>query len=133
MKYAGTPERLAEVYADARRVVAADALWKSRTLSQGLLARRLGVPQTLLSEALSAAGSSFNALVNGFRVEAADSLLRRRPELTLRQVAEMSGYASVNVFSEHFKSCKGCRPSDVYGKRMKGIHKGGKTRGEALR
>lgn len=86
------------------------------TLEQ--LALRLGVNRNYISEVISRSGRrSFYTLINSYRLEYAEGMLRRDPTLKIEHVAFDSGFSSMSLFSQLFKQHKGVPPS-LFAKRI---------------
>lgn len=80
------------------------------TLSR--VARRLGVPQTRLSQLLNDNNqTSFKQYLAQLRVDEAKALLRREPSKPLEVVAEAAGFQSMSTFYSAFKKVEGITPS----------------------
>ncbi len=77
------------------------------------VAREIGVSRTILSNTINRQeGMNFNAFINRLRILEAQRLMRKQPELTLAQVAEMTGYTEQSNFSRHFKHWAGQTPAE---------------------
>lgn len=57
------------------------------------------------------ANVSFNEYLNNRRIQAAITLLSS-PELTITEVALMSGFSSISTFNRVFRNIKGCTPTE---------------------
>lgn len=79
------------------------------------LVLRLGSNRHYIYEAikLGTGGLSFSDLVNRYRINHAVTLLESRPELSIAEVATMSGYNSITSFYRNFKRTMGCLPSEL--------------------
>jgi AraC-like DNA-binding protein len=115
-----------EPYQD-RRIPAAEATMQLQALAelmarehlhreQGLtlprLARRLGLPQTRLSQLLNDNnGTSFKQYLAQLRVAEAKTLLRQLPPKPLEVVAEDAGFQSMSTFHSAFKKLQGITPA----------------------
>ncbi len=76
------------------------------------LARRLGVPQTRLSQLLNDNNqTSFKQYLAQLRVGEAKTLLRREPSKPLEAIAEAAGFQSMSTFYSAFKKVEGITPT----------------------
>lgn len=76
------------------------------------LARRLGVPQTRLSQLLNDNNqTSFKQYLAQLRVGEARTLLRREPSKPLEAIAEAAGFQSMSTFYSAFKKVEGITPT----------------------
>ena len=76
------------------------------------LARRLGMPQTRLSQLLNDNNqTSFKQYLAQLRVVEAKTLLRQVPPKPLEQVAEQAGFQSMSTFHSAFKKQEGITPA----------------------
>jgi AraC-like DNA-binding protein len=76
------------------------------------LARRLGVPQTRLSQLLNDNNrTSFKQYLAQLRVGEAKTLLRREPSKPLEAIAETAGFQSMSTFYSAFKKVEGITPT----------------------
>lgn len=76
------------------------------------LARRLGIPQTRLSQLLNDNNqTSFKQYLTQLRVGEAKTLLRRDPSKPLEAVAEAAGFQSMSTFYSAFKKVEGITPA----------------------
>ncbi|MDO4337377.1 MAG: response regulator [Eubacteriales bacterium] len=83
------------------------------TMTLNHIGRVFGISQSSISCLFRKyAGKSFNAYLTAIRMERARELLETQPELLIRDVAEMVGYADQLYFSRVFKSVTGRTPSE---------------------
>ena len=76
------------------------------------VARRLGVPQTRLSQLLNDNNqTSFKQYLAQLRVDEAKALLRQRPAKPLEVVADEAGFQSMSTFHSAFKKLAGVTPA----------------------
>ena len=76
------------------------------------LARRLGVPQTRLSQLLNDNNqTSFKQYLTQLRVVEARALLLQLPAKSLERVAEEAGFQSMSTFHSAFKKLEGITPA----------------------
>lgn len=76
------------------------------------LARRLGIPQTRLSQLLNDnKQTSFKSYLAQLRVVEAKALLRQLPAKPLERVAEEAGFQSMSTFHSAFKKLEGITPA----------------------
>lgn len=82
------------------------------TLSLAKLAKMLRMPSHHLTQVLSTRlNQSFYTYINGFRIEHAIKLLAEDTELSMTEVAMVSGFSSKVSFYRQFKNFKGCTPA----------------------
>lgn len=82
-------------------------------LTRETLCLRLNISRTYLGMYFHSRGLSFYQYINTLRVEYAIQLMERNPEMTIREVSELSGFRSQTTFRKVFKEVMGCLPSDV--------------------
>jgi AraC-like DNA-binding protein len=109
--------RIPEAEAAAQLQALADLMARERLhLDPGLtlprLARRLGVPQTRLSQLLNDNNqTSFKQYLARLRVIEAKGLLRQFPAKPLEVVASEAGFQSMSTFHSAFKKLEGITPA----------------------
>ena len=109
--------RIPESEATAQLQALAELMARERLhLDPGLtlprLARRLGVPQTRLSQLLNDNNqTSFKQYLAQLRVGEAKTLLRREPSKPLEAIAEAAGFQSMSTFYSAFKKAEGITPA----------------------
>lgn len=109
--------RIPESEATAQLQALAELMARERLhLDPGLtlprLARRLGVPQTRLSQLLNDNNqTSFKQYLAQLRVGEAKTLLRREPSKPLEAIAETAGFQSMSTFYSAFKKVEGITPT----------------------
>jgi AraC-like DNA-binding protein len=54
---------------------------------------------------------TFREWINALRIEEAKTLLRERPEMTVREIAARTGFATESHFGQQFRTCTGFSPS----------------------
>ena len=98
-----------DLYAMMLRVMTQQKLYLDRNCSREQLARELMTNRTYVSRALNARGMSFWQFINSFRTQRAISLLARRDlaEASLGDIAEMSGFSSVDRMNLYLKKSAG--------------------------
>jgi AraC-like DNA-binding protein len=109
--------RIPEAEAAAQLQALAELMARERLhLDPGLtlsrLARRLGMPQTRLSQLLNDNNqTSFKQYLAQLRVGEAKALLRQVPAKPLEAVAEEAGFQSMSTFYSAFKKVEGITPA----------------------
>ncbi|WP_421785610.1 helix-turn-helix domain-containing protein [Hyphobacterium sp.] len=102
----------AAVLARADALLREDRLYQDPDLTVARLARRLGLPQRQLSEAINqCAGVNFHTFVNTARIDAAKAALRHGPSQTVLDIAFANGFNSKSTFNEAFRKLTGQTPS----------------------
>jgi AraC-like DNA-binding protein len=98
-----------DLYVRMLRVMARKRLYLNKKCSREGLARELMTNRTYVSRALNARGMNFARFVNSFRAEHAIELLARfdMAAVPLEDIAEMSGFTSVDKMNEYVKKSAG--------------------------
>lgn len=77
------------------------------------VAKQIGTNRSYVSKVINESlGCNFNFFVNNYRIEEAKKLLIKRPELTIAEVSELSGFGSVNSFIRIFRSIENYTPTE---------------------
>ncbi|WP_031370644.1 helix-turn-helix domain-containing protein [Lysobacter antibioticus] len=107
------PESEASVQLQAlAELMARERLYLDPALTLPRLARRLGVPQTRLSQLLNDNNqTTFKQYLAQLRVGEAKALLRQLPPKPLEVVAEEAGFQSMSTFHSAFKKLEGVTPA----------------------
>lgn len=93
-------------------LMAREQLHRDPGLTLPRLARRLGMPQTRLSQLLNDNNqTSFKQYLTQLRVGEAKVLLRQSPAKPLELVAETAGFQSMSTFFSAFKKVEGVTPA----------------------
>lgn len=113
----GSEEQLADPQAslmkDICRLLEEEQLYLDRSLKIQDVAERLNTNRTYISQCInSVKGCSFTQLVNAYRVEHAQRLLRQQPDMKIVTVAYSSGFGSEMSFFRAFKSVTGTSPKE---------------------
>ena len=87
-----------------------DKIWKYPSLSEGTLARMLGVPIEHLRAALKSEGVTFRVLCARYRLQEAERRMRVGGKLKMKEVAINSGFGDYNTFHKHFVRKHGENP-----------------------
>lgn len=77
------------------------------------LALRLGTNRTYMGMYFRERNLTFYQYINTLRIEYAYRLMQDNPHLSLRKVAEQSGFRSQPTFRKAFQEVMGCLPSEV--------------------
>ncbi|WP_144436530.1 AraC family transcriptional regulator [Lysobacter antibioticus] len=107
------PESEAAVQLQAlAELMTRERLYLDPALTLPRLARRLGVPQTRLSQLLNDNNqTTFKQYLAQLRVGEAKALLRQLPPKPLEVVAEEAGFQSMSTFHSAFKKLEGVTPA----------------------
>jgi len=92
-----------------------EELFRDPELRMTDIALKIGTNRTYLSRIVNdESGSNFCEWVNGFRIEYAKNTMQndQNDHLTLRQISEMSGFATFGVFYKVFKAKEGIPPGE---------------------
>ena len=85
----------------------------SENLSLKNVSKEFGISQTYLGKLIRKyRDDSFSHYLTKIRMEKATSLMRERPEMYIKDIAEMVGYSDQLYFSRIFRSYMGMCPSD---------------------
>jgi AraC-like DNA-binding protein len=107
---AGTDVRT-DLLAQMSVLIEEKELWKRKDLRIGDIAAELASNRTYVSALLNGiSGTSFTALINGYRIRHAQRLMLEHPDMVLDQVAEESGFSSRTAFYSNFKALTGLSP-----------------------
>ena len=82
-------------------------------LTRETLCLRLGMNHTYLNLYLRKCGMTYYQYINKLRIEYAYRLMQDNPHLSLRKVAEQSGFRSQPTFRKAFQEVMGCLPSEA--------------------
>jgi AraC-like DNA-binding protein len=89
------------------------------------LSKELGIPSHQLSAFINQEyGKNFNELINEFRVDYLDTLLKSSPEYfqyTLETLGKLAGFNSRTAFITAVKKKTGLKPSEFFGKKAENI------------
>lgn len=77
------------------------------------LSLRLGTNRTYIGMYFREHDTTFYQYINTLRIEYATRLMQENPHLSLRKVAEQSGFRSQPTFRKAFQEVMGCLPSEV--------------------
>ena len=77
------------------------------------LSLRLGTNRTYMGMYFRERNMTFYQYINTLRIEYATRLMQETPHLSLRKVAEQSGFRSQPTFRKAFQEVMGCLPSEV--------------------
>lgn len=114
---------LERVDSELRDLMINGELYLDSGLSLPLLAEKLHISTHQLSEFLNhRLRMSFNAFVNGYRVEKAKSFLMENKKRTVQKIAYDVGFESKSAFNTAFRHVTGITPTQF--RRVKGIQKG---------
>tara|TARA_R100000687_G_scaffold83553_1_gene86968 strand:- start:622 stop:1779 length:1158 start_codon:yes stop_codon:yes gene_type:complete len=113
-------ERVDDLWARLQKAMVEEQLFLRQGLKLDDLAKEASTHSNYLSQVInSRAGVNFYDFVNGHRVAFAEALLKDgASRRTIADIAEASGFASLNAFNSHFKKRLGCTPS-AYRKQAK--------------
>lgn len=118
-KYKLSEERCKEIECKLIELIEKEKLFLDSHLTLDQLSQQLSVNRNYISETLSRSKhKSFYTLINTYRLEYAQEMLRQDPTLKLEHVAYDSGFSSMNVFSQVFKRYLDISPS-VFVKTLK--------------
>ena len=123
LKYKTTPMAEAEieqVFADLKKLVTEEELYKNAGLSLGMLSKRLKVSPQKISMAINSSyGANFNGFINHYRVQQAQELMAQEKfkNHTIASIAYEVGFNSLTSFNTAFKKETGTTPS-VYRKEV---------------
>lgn len=111
-KYKLTAERCTTIDINLTELIEREKIFLDSHLTLDNIAQRLGVNRNYLSEAISRGKhGSFYAMINFYRLQYAESMMRRDHTLKIEYIAMDSGFSSVSLFSQLFKRHYGVPPS----------------------
>lgn len=87
-------------------------------LTRETLCLRLNIGRTYLGLYFRSRGLTFYQYINTLRVEYAIKLMQKNPDMSIREVSELSGFRSQTTFRKVFKEVMGCLPSDVHNNKI---------------
>lgn len=94
------------------RMMANDRLYLEATISLPILAKKMGLLPTQLSQLLNDnLNKSFSTYINDHRILYAQTLLRSDANLNMENVAEQCGYNAMSTFYSAFKKVTGITPA----------------------
>lgn len=101
-----------QLEARLNELVTSEQLYKNANLTLPVLAKKLQVSVTQLSQLLNDnLNKSFALFVNEFRIEEAKRLLVENPNMTIELISEASGYNSQSTFYASFKQFENMTPA----------------------
>lgn len=111
-KYKLSAERCSDIERDLTEMIEGEQMFLDSHLTLDDLAHRVGVNRNYISEAISRGKhGSFYTMINFYRLQHAESMMRRDPTLKMEYIAMDSGFSSISLFSQVFKRYKGVPPS----------------------
>ena len=98
-----------DLYARMVRLMTGRKLYLDKDCNRDRLARELMTNRTYVSRALNARGMSCAQFVNSFRAQHAIGLLASedQAELPLADIAELSGFSTIESMNRYVKKCVG--------------------------
>lgn len=82
-------------------------------LTRETLCLRLGIGRTYLSMYFRSRRITFYQYINTLRVEYAIKQMQENPQMSIREVSELSGFRSQTTFRKVFHEVMGCLPSEL--------------------
>lgn len=89
-----------------------ERLYLNPELKLSDVADALGVHRNILSACINAQGSSFNQMVNDYRVQRAKELLSQATDMKMATIGLKSGFANERTFYRVFKDATGQTPKE---------------------
>lgn len=89
-----------------------EELFLNPLLNRHMLVDRFSVSKDKIGKAFASAGTSLPAFINECRLEYSKKLIKNRPELSLTQIATMSGFTTRESFGRSFKRQYSITPSE---------------------
>lgn len=112
-KYKLSVERYSEIESKLIELIEKEMLFLDSHLNLDQLAQKMGINRNYISEVISRSDyGSFYMLINSYRIEYAQDILRKKPTMKIKNVAYDSGFSSVSIFSQVFKRYKKITPSE---------------------
>ncbi|REE79800.1 helix-turn-helix protein [Lutibacter oceani] len=87
--------------------------WLNPNLNIWDVASSIGTNRSYVSKVINESmGYNFNHFVNNYRVNEAKILLKTKPQLSISEISELSGFGSLNTFIRTFKYFENCTPTE---------------------
>lgn len=105
--------KLADLYNEIVRTFEEDKIFQKHDLSVSELSAKLNTNDKYISMAVNNHGNgNFNAFVNAYRINEARKIIARYGKsISIKELADKSGYKSLNTFYKNFKEITGLTPS----------------------
>lgn len=105
--------KLAELYQEIVRIFEEEKIFRKHELSVSELSAKLNTNDKYISLAINNHGNgNFNAFVNAYRINEARKIIARYGKsISIKELADKSGYKSLNTFYKNFKEITGLTPS----------------------
>lgn len=105
--------KLAVLYNEIVRIFEEEKIFQKHDMSVSELSNKLNTNDKYISLAINNHGSgNFNAFVNAYRINEARKLIARYGKsISIKELADKSGYKSLNTFYKNFKEITGLTPS----------------------
>lgn len=111
-KHKLSDERCGEIECRLIELMENERLFLDSHLTLKQLSQKLGVNRNYTSEVVVRSKyGSFYTLINSYRLQYAQDMLRQNPTLRIEHVAYDSGFSSLSLFSQVFKRYRGVPPS----------------------
>ena len=95
-----------------RQLLEKEHLYLNPNLKLADVAEALGINRNAISACVNAQGSTFNQLVNDYRLQHAKELLRSDSDMKMATVGLESGFANERSFFRVFKDATGMTPKE---------------------
>ena len=96
---------------DIRKLMEKERIYLTHNLKVGDIATRLNTNSRYIQEALNVEMNvNFSDYINQLRVDYAEDLLKKEPDITMEDLIRRSGFSSSSTFYRNFKHIKGYRP-----------------------
>lgn len=95
------------------RLCEENLLYLEPDLTREKLCLRLSIGRTYLSLYLRSRGLTYYQYINSLRVDYAVRLMQDNPDMSIREISELSGFRSQTTFRKVFQEVMGCLPSEV--------------------
>lgn len=105
--------KMTDLYQEILQLFEKEKLYLKHDLSVSELSSRLNTNDKYISVAINNnSQSNFNNLVNAFRINEAKNLIAQFGKaINIKELADRSGYKSLNTFYKNFKDITGLTPS----------------------
>ena len=102
-----------ELQEQISRLIEEKQLFRKKDIRISDIASELATNRTYISLIVNSyLGTSFSDLINGYRIEYAQKLMKEHPEMSHTEVAEESGFSSRTSFLRTFKAKTGLSPTE---------------------
>lgn len=97
---------------DFKNIIVEKKYYLIEGVTLDIIAQKLKIGRTTLSGLINNEESvNFNSFINNLRIEDAKTIIKTNPELSIQNIAELTGYSEHSNFSRQFKNYTGITPN----------------------